>query len=73
MMDNFECICCLYGESYINIFKLFVEVVELSVKDNVFVVLKYFYFLECSIFKGESVEEILNYFFEDIVLFNWFI
>lgn len=70
MMDNFERIRCLYGESYINTFKLFVEAAELSVQDNAFAASKHLHFSERSTFKGESVEEILNYLFEDTVPLN---
>lgn len=69
-LENFERIRCLYGESYINTFKLFVEAAELSVKDNVFCTSKHIHFSERSIFKGESVDEILNYLFEDTVPLN---
>lgn len=66
-LENFERIHCLYGESYINTFKLLVEAAELCVRDNTFTTSKHIHFSERSSFKGESVDEILNYLFNDTV------
>jgi len=69
-LDNFERVKCLYGESYINTLKLFVEAAELCVRDNTFDTSNHLHFVERSVFKGESTTEILNYLFEDTVPLN---